>query len=596
MMESEEALKYFINEVKDSPQSIVYGEERVLNEVEQAAEFLNRAGLTDLSKLYQEGKEIPDKLVKDSFSHRHLTPKQAETIKSRIRTLNKTVRSRQPRRKRQDIRDVTWKIEDANLSARSRSADSISSSDTVNDLTSDEDILTVPPVALPLGPLNQKSKSKHPKGPISREKKKFGINKEKGSDVANLGSENVVLKGYHILSENGTFPMRERSGSDPLRDSKQKINDDVSPTYQKTKVTKCQSSFLPSENGQQEMLSFEGMVRESLENMSRDIESDNLNCDYMDKSGMNVEMLSDEDYQYLQPILYVELIAILDQYNIAYLKRKPSNKTKGGNVFGVNLSSLIMRDMTGDSTMIPEIFQTIVSELNNRVTEDGILRIASQKHKLETLCNEIELNYYNNKSSVNKIVKEATVHELTGVLKRLLRDLPDPIFTVELCDMFYKTSLINNPNDTFKALNLLVLLLPVQHRRTFKLLLDFLLNVAKHEKFNRMNLHNVAMISAPSFFPPRFLLPKDSRINVKEITREELVKQINGAAVCCSIMESLLQAGDKLWIVPVYLARQASETQKRAQQKKELPGKQKLTRSTTQYESSTNNTPKVMKY
>ncbi|KAL3289377.1 hypothetical protein HHI36_022809 [Cryptolaemus montrouzieri] len=570
MMESEEALKYFINEVKDSPQSIVYGEERVLNEVEQAAEFLNRAGLTDLSKLYQEGKEIPDKLVKDSFSHRHLTPKQAETIKSRIRTLNKTVRSRQPRRKRQDIRDVTWKIEDANLSARSRSADSISSSDTVNDLTSDEDILTVPPVALPLGPLNQKSKSKHPKGPISREKKKFGINKEKGSDVANLGSENVVLKGYHILSENGTFPMRERSGSDPLRDSKQKINDDVSPTYQKTKVTKCQSSFLPSENGQQEMLSFEGMVRESLENMSRDIESDNLNCDYMDKSGMNVEMLSDEDYQYLQPILYVELIAILDQYNIAYLKRKPSNKTKGGNVFGVNLSSLIMRDMTGDSTMIPEIFQTIVSELNNRVTEDGILRIASQKHKLETLCNEIELNYYNNKSSVNKIVKEATVHELTGVLKRLLRDLPDPIFTVELCDMFYKTSLINNPNDTFKALNLLVLLLPVQHRRTFKLLLDFLLNVAKHEKFNRMNLHNVAMISAPSFFPPRFLLPKDSRINVKEITREELVKQINGAAVCCSIMESLLQAGDKLWIVPVYLARQASETQKRAQQKKEV--------------------------
>lgn len=36
-------------------------------------------------------------------------------------------------------------------------------------------------------------------------------------DVAHLGSENVVLKGYQPLSEYGslTRPTRERSGSDP---------------------------------------------------------------------------------------------------------------------------------------------------------------------------------------------------------------------------------------------------------------------------------------------------------------------------------------------------------------------------------------------
>lgn len=35
-------------------------------------------------------------------------------------------------------------------------------------------------------------------------------------DVAHLGSENVVLKGYHPINEYGTIRVqRERSGSDP---------------------------------------------------------------------------------------------------------------------------------------------------------------------------------------------------------------------------------------------------------------------------------------------------------------------------------------------------------------------------------------------
>lgn len=39
-------------------------------------------------------------------------------------------------------------------------------------------------------------------------------------DIAHLGSENVVLKGYQQLSEYGSLPrpQRERSGSDPMAD------------------------------------------------------------------------------------------------------------------------------------------------------------------------------------------------------------------------------------------------------------------------------------------------------------------------------------------------------------------------------------------
>lgn len=180
-----------------------------------------------------------------------------------------------------------------------------------------------------------------------------------------------------------------------------------------------------------------------------------------------------------------------------------------------------------DNSMVPQIFRSVIDQLNTRcITEEGILRLAGQKQKLENLCNEIETKFYTNLVYVQGLLKQATVHELTGVLKKLLRDLPDPIFTMELFDMFFKAGCmffflvcrfwfkrlgivaIPNNEDRVRALNLLVLMLPIEHRNTFRVLLDLFLNIIKNEKKNRMGLHNVAMITAPSLFPPRLLLPK----------------------------------------------------------------------------------------
>lgn len=102
-----------------------------------------------------------------------------------------------------------------------------------------------------------------------------------------------------------------------------------------------------------------------------------------------------------------------------------------------------MRDMQKptDNSMVPEILQSILTQLNTRgVCEDGILRIACQKQKLDFLCEEIETKYFCNRKEVEDLIKQATPHELTGVLKKLLRELPEPIFTTELFEMFYKTS------------------------------------------------------------------------------------------------------------------------------------------------------------
>jgi len=106
---------------------------------------------------------------------------------------------------------------------------------------------------------------------------------------------------------------------------------------------------------------------------------------------------------------------------------------------------------------------------------------------------------------------------------------------------------VKNPNDLVYSLNLLVLLLPVEHRCTLEALLNFLKLIIENQTSNKMSIHNVAMIVAPSLFPPRYIYPRD---------RADLTAQVNMAAVCCQMTEALLNNIDKLWYVPTELINQ----------------------------------------
>ena len=122
---------------------------------------------------------------------------------------------------------------------------------------------------------------------------------------------------------------------------------------------------------------------------------------------------------------------------------------------------------------------------------------------------------------------------------------------------------VKNPSDLSYSLNLLVLLLPVEHRCTLKALLTFLKHVVENQDSNKMSIHNVAMIVAPSLFPPRYIYPRD---------RTDLSAQVNMAAICCQVTEAILTNFDRLWDVPSelinQLRRQAKEERYRKFKKK----------------------------
>lgn len=121
---------------------------------------------------------------------------------------------------------------------------------------------------------------------------------------------------------------------------------------------------------------------------------------------------------------------------------------------------------------------------------------------MDILTGNLEENFYSRPDQVEKVLESASVHELAALLKKWLRDLPHPLLTPELVTLFYRTHELP-AHLRARALNLLVLLLPAENRATLKVLVDFLNRVVENQEFNKMSLHNVAMIAAPSLFPPR---------------------------------------------------------------------------------------------
>jgi len=73
------------------------------------------------------------------------------------------------------------------------------------------------------------------------------------------------------------------------------------------------------------------------------------------------------------------------------------------------------------------------------------------------------------------------------------------------CNYWLLNDISAVPGDATRAhvLNLLVLLLPVEYRSTLRAVFRFLGRVVQNQKYNKMSLHNVAMIIAPSIFCPQ---------------------------------------------------------------------------------------------
>lgn len=183
---------------------------------------------------------------------------------------------------------------------------------------------------------------------------------------------------------------------------------------------------------------------------------------------------------------------------------RKGSKKKG--VFGVPLDVVVERD-GADSTdgvgpgalRIPAIIEDTITAMKNKdLSVEGVFRKNGNIKKLTEQVNSID------RDGCDAIRwNDETPHQLAALLKRYLRELPDPLMTQKLYKLWVSATKIKDADKRRHCLHLACCLLPQIHRDTLEVLFSFLKWVATFHQVDedtgsRMDVHNLARVIAPN--------------------------------------------------------------------------------------------------
>uniref|UniRef100_A0A8C1QQG5 Si:dkey-91m11.5 n=1 Tax=Cyprinus carpio TaxID=7962 RepID=A0A8C1QQG5_CYPCA len=174
------------------------------------------------------------------------------------------------------------------------------------------------------------------------------------------------------------------------------------------------------------------------------------------------------------------------------LKRMPSRKQSG--VFGVKIWAVTKRE----HSKVPLIVRQCVEEIERRGMEEvGIYRVSGVATDIQALKAAFDAN----NKDVSVMMSDMDVNAIAGTLKLYFRELPEPLFTDELCANFTEGigQCFSSSNEESFIQKTYVLI------ETFFLIF---LRVAENESVNKMSFHNLATVFGPTLLRPS---EKDSK-------------------------------------------------------------------------------------
>ncbi|KAF1463746.1 Rho GTPase-activating protein 18, partial [Spheniscus demersus] len=271
-----------------------------------------------------------------------------------------------------------------------------------------------------------------------------------------------------------------------------------------------------------------------------------------DKTGTTkIGDLAPQDMKKVYSLALIELTALYDIFGTEFKQQKAVKiKTKDSGLFGVPLSVLLEQDQKKvPGTKIPLIFQKV-----NRHEQVNfqVLLVLSISTVSQSLCQELEAKFYEGTFNWENVKQ----HDAASLLKLFIRELPQPLLTVEYLKAFQDVQSLPMKKQQLQALNLLVLLLPEANRDTLKVLLEFLQRVIDHRDKNKMTLKNVAMVMAPNLFTFH-------GFGSKTIEQSEFVM----AAGTANVMRFMIQYQKLLWTIPKFIVNQVRKQNTESQKK-----------------------------
>ncbi|XP_053769530.1 rho GTPase-activating protein 18 isoform X3 [Desmodus rotundus] len=264
-----------------------------------------------------------------------------------------------------------------------------------------------------------------------------------------------------------------------------------------------------------------------------------------DKTGTTrIGDLAPQDMKKVCYLALIELTALYDVLGVELKQQKAVKiKTKDSGLFCVPLTVLLELDQRKvPGTRIPLIFQKLISRIEEGGLEtEGLLRIPGAAVRIKNLCQELEAKFYEGAFNWESVKQ----HDAASLLKLFIRELPQPLLSVEYLQAFQAVQNLPTKKQQLQALNLLVILLPEANRDTLKALLEFLQRVIDNKEKNKMTAMNVAMVMAPNLFMCHALGLKSSE-----------QREFAMAAGTANILYLLIKYQKLLWTIPKFLVNQ----------------------------------------
>jgi len=202
---------------------------------------------------------------------------------------------------------------------------------------------------------------------------------------------------------------------------------------------------------------------------------------------------------------------------------KKSAKKKG--VFGVPLDVIIDRD-GADSTdgigpgalRIPAIVDDAIATMRKMdLSVEGVFRKNGNIKRLHETTAAID------KDGCDAVdLSKENVVQVAALLKKYLRELPDPLLTFKLHRLFIASQKIADEDKRRRVLHLTCCLLPKAHRDCLEILCSFFNWVASfhqvdEESGSKMDTHNLATVIAPNILFTNAKTPVDDNFLAIEV-------------------------------------------------------------------------------
>ncbi|KAK4047008.1 Rho-type GTPase activating protein Rga1 [Microbotryomycetes sp. JL201] len=212
-------------------------------------------------------------------------------------------------------------------------------------------------------------------------------------------------------------------------------------------------------------------------------------------------------------------------------KKEKLDKKKG--VFGIPLDVLVERNGAdsmhgaGQAALrVPSFIDDVIAAMKQMdMSVEGIFRKNGNIRRLKDLSEALDRD----SASVN--LSDDNPVQLAALLKRFLRDLPDPLLSFKVFPLFIAAERIENFEERKRALHLCCCLLSKSHRDTMEALFVFLKWVASfshvdEETGSKMDLHNLATVISPNILYSKGNNPaKDESFSAVRVVHDLLEHQ-----------------------------------------------------------------------